>query len=58
MSPLILFALSFRGKLDSLVFDGETNRLCVVEYKTYAPTDPTAQLAQVALYSYMLSAKY
>ncbi|MGB7486291.1 MAG: DNA translocase FtsK, partial [Phormidesmis sp.] len=32
-------------------------RLCVVEYKTYQATDPAAQLAQVALYSYMLKQK-
>ncbi|ACK73489.1 conserved hypothetical protein [Gloeothece citriformis PCC 7424] len=43
------------GKLDSLLFNFAQNRLSVVEYKTYHPVDPTAQLAQVALYSYMLS---
>ncbi|HEY9296742.1 MAG TPA: DNA translocase FtsK, partial [Phormidium sp.] len=45
------------GKLDSILFNLEKNRLMVVEYKTYAPADPSAQLAQlaqVALYSYML----
>jgi S-DNA-T family DNA segregation ATPase FtsK/SpoIIIE len=42
------------GKLDSLVFDFEQPRLCVVEFKTYEPADPSAQLAQVALYSYLL----
>jgi DNA segregation ATPase FtsK/SpoIIIE, S-DNA-T family len=42
------------GKLDCLVFNFEVNRLCVIEYKTYQPADPSAQLAQVALYSYML----
>ncbi len=42
------------GKLDSLVFDYEQRRLCVVEFKTYDPVDPSAQLAQVALYSYLL----
>jgi S-DNA-T family DNA segregation ATPase FtsK/SpoIIIE len=41
-----------RGQLDSLILKGD--RLCVVEYKTYEPADLTAQLAQVALYSYML----
>ena len=45
------------GKLDSLVFDFEKQRLCVVEYKTYEPVDSSAQLAQVALYSYMLREK-
>jgi DNA segregation ATPase FtsK/SpoIIIE, S-DNA-T family len=42
------------GRLDSLVFDREQPRLCVVEFKTYEPADPSAQLAQVALYSYLL----
>src|SRR5919199_6362589 len=42
------------GKLDSLVFNYEQPRLCVVEFKTYEPADPSAQLAQVALYSYLL----
>ncbi|AFZ43586.1 cell division FtsK/SpoIIIE [Halothece sp. PCC 7418] len=42
------------GKFDSLIRDLEKNRLCMVEYKTYAPLDPSAQLAQVALYSYIL----
>lgn len=45
------------GILDSLVFDFETKRLCVVDYKTYHPVDPSAQLAQVSLYSYMLKEK-
>ncbi len=45
------------GKLDSLVFDFEQKRLCVVEYKTYQPADLSAQVAQVALYSYMLAKK-
>jgi S-DNA-T family DNA segregation ATPase FtsK/SpoIIIE len=45
------------GVLDGIVFDFEKNRLCVVEYKTYQPVDPSAQLAQVALYSYMLKEK-
>jgi len=42
------------GKLDSLIFNFEKNRLCVVDYKTYEPVDLSGQLAQVALYSYML----
>lgn len=43
-----------KGRFDSLVYDFEQHRLCVVEYKTYQPVDQSAQLAQVALYSYML----
>lgn len=42
------------GKLDSLILDFEKKRHCVVDYKTYQPVDPSAQLAQVAVYSYML----
>ncbi|BAY97669.1 cell division FtsK/SpoIIIE [Tolypothrix tenuis PCC 7101] len=43
-----------RGEFDCLVFNFELNRLCVVEFKTYQSVDPSAQLAQVSLYSYML----
>ena len=46
-----------QGRFDSLVYDFEQHRLCVVEYKTYQSVDPSAQLAQVALYSYMLREK-
>lgn len=42
------------GKLDNLIYDCKNNRFCVVELKTYNPVDPSAQLAQVALYSYMM----
>jgi DNA segregation ATPase FtsK/SpoIIIE, S-DNA-T family len=42
------------GEYDCLIFDGHQRRFCVVEFKTYAPVDPAAQLAQVALYSYLL----
>ena len=46
-----------KGRFDSLIYDFEHQRLCVVEYKTYQSTDRSAQLAQVALYSYMLQEK-
>lgn len=46
-----------KGRFDSLVYDFTHHRLCVVEYKTYQSPDPSAQLAQVALYSYMLREK-
>ncbi|NET02172.1 MAG: cell division protein FtsK [Sphaerospermopsis sp. SIO1G1] len=46
-----------RGEFDCLVFNFELKRLCMVEFKTYQPVDPAAQLAQVSLYSYMLSQK-
>jgi DNA segregation ATPase FtsK/SpoIIIE, S-DNA-T family len=42
------------GEFDCLVFNFQTKRLCMVEFKTYQPVDPSAQLAQVSLYSYML----
>ncbi|MBW4597056.1 MAG: PD-(D/E)XK nuclease family protein [Brasilonema angustatum HA4187-MV1] len=42
------------GEFDCLVYNFEKKRLCMVEFKTYQPADPSAQLAQVALYSYML----
>ena len=47
-------SLAIAGRLDCLVYDHSKNSLCVVELKTYAPVDPSAQLAQVALYSYMV----
>ena len=43
-----------KGKFDCLIYDATANRLCAVEYKTYEPTDLSAQLAQVSLYSYMV----
>jgi DNA segregation ATPase FtsK/SpoIIIE, S-DNA-T family len=46
------------GEYDCLVFNAATQRLCVVELKTYAPIDPTAQLAQVALYSDLLHERH
>ncbi|NJR58858.1 MAG: cell division protein FtsK [Cyanobacteria bacterium CRU_2_1] len=45
------------GELDCLICDLEHRRLSVVEFKTYQPVDPSAQLAQVALYSYILWTK-
>lgn len=45
------------GTFDCLIYNFELHRLCMVEFKTYQPADPAAQLAQVALYSYMLWAK-
>ena len=42
------------GKLDCLIYDYSKQHFCVVELKTYTPVDPSAQLAQVALYSYMI----
>jgi len=43
-----------KGQFDNLIVDSDRQRLCVVEYKTYEPVDPSAQLAQVAVYSYLL----
>ena len=46
-----------RGEFDCLIYNWESQRLCVIEFKTYQPLDPSAQLAQVSLYSYMLQQK-
>ncbi|PIG95231.1 DNA translocase FtsK [Gloeocapsopsis sp. IPPAS B-1203] len=46
-----------KGRCDSLIYDFAEQRLCVVEYKSYQAVDQSAQLAQVALYSYMLRKK-
>ena len=46
-----------KGQFDNLVFSCQSDRLCAVEYKTYSPADMSAQLAQVAVYSYILKAK-
>ncbi|RUT02804.1 hypothetical protein DSM106972_057240 [Dulcicalothrix desertica PCC 7102] len=43
------------GRYDYLVFNFDLNRLCLIEFKAYQPVDLSAQLAQVAVYSYMLS---
>ncbi len=45
------------GKFDSLIYDLAKDRPCIVEYKTYEPVDPSSQLAQVALYSYIMANK-
>ncbi|MGK7951898.1 MAG: DNA translocase FtsK [Xenococcaceae cyanobacterium] len=42
------------GRLDCLIYDYSQSSFCVVELKTYAPVDASAQLAQVALYSYTI----
>ncbi len=42
------------GKFDSLIYNYDRQRFAVVEFKTYDPIDPSPQLAQVALYSYIL----
>ncbi len=46
-----------QGRFDSLIYDFQNHSLCVVEYKTFISQDKSAQLAQVALYSYMLKEK-
>ena len=46
-----------QGRFDSLVYEFEHHRLCVLEYKTYQSPDKSGQLAQVALYCYMLREK-
>ncbi len=46
-----------RGEFDCLVYNWQRKRLCVIEFKTYQQLDPSAQLAQVSLYGYMLQQK-
>jgi DNA segregation ATPase FtsK/SpoIIIE, S-DNA-T family len=46
------------GEYDCLVYNAAAQRFCVLEFKTYAPIDPTAQLAQVAIYSDLLQARH
>ncbi|MEO1373976.1 MAG: DNA translocase FtsK [Cyanobacteria bacterium J06635_10] len=46
-----------RGEYDCLIYNWERKRLCVIEFKTYQQLDPSAQLAQVSLYSYILRQK-
>ena len=46
-----------RGEFDCLVYNWQRKRLCIIEFKTYQPIDPSAQLAQVSLYGYMLQQK-
>ncbi|WP_414623178.1 DNA translocase FtsK [Calothrix sp. CCY 0018] len=46
-----------RGEFDCLIYNWERKRLCVIEFKTYQQLDPSAQLAQVSLYGYMLQQK-
>ncbi|MGB7442384.1 MAG: PD-(D/E)XK nuclease family protein [Coleofasciculaceae cyanobacterium] len=45
------------GRSDNIIGDLKRDRLYVVDYKTNQPVNPLAQLAQVALYSYMISKK-
>jgi DNA segregation ATPase FtsK/SpoIIIE, S-DNA-T family len=46
------------GEYDCLVYNAAAQRFCVLEFKTYAPIDPTAQLAQVAIYSDLLQSRH
>ena len=46
-----------KGEYDCLIYNFERQRLCLIEFKTYQPIDPSAQLAQVSLYGYMLFKK-
>ncbi len=45
------------GRLDGLVYNWQSRRYCVVDYKTYEPADISAQIAQVALYSFIIKEK-
>ena len=46
------------GQFDGLIYNWQRKRFCVVELKSYDPFDNSSQLAQVALYSYIINKKY
>ncbi|MDJ0556297.1 MAG: PD-(D/E)XK nuclease family protein [Microcoleaceae cyanobacterium MO_207.B10] len=45
------------GKVNNLIFDFETRRLCVVDFQTYETVEVSSQLIGVALYSFLLKQK-
>ncbi len=45
------------GKVNNLIFDFESRRLCVVHYQTYETVEVSSQLIVVALYSFLLKQK-
>lgn len=45
---------TLRGTFDCLVYHAARGRLCIIDYKTYDPIDPSSQLIQIAVYSYIL----
>ncbi|MGD1702169.1 hypothetical protein [Dapis sp. BLCC M229] len=45
------------GKVNNLIFDFESRRLCVVHYQTYETVEVSSQLIGVALYSFLLKQK-
>ncbi|MGK7921474.1 MAG: PD-(D/E)XK nuclease family protein [Trichodesmium sp.] len=45
------------GKVNNLIFDFETRRLCVVHFQTYETVEVSSQLIGVALYSFLLKQK-
>lgn len=42
------------GKVNNLIFEFESRRLCLVHYQTYETVEVSSQLMAVALYSFML----
>ena len=45
------------GKVNNLIFDFESRRLCVLHYQTYETLEVSPQLMAVALYSFLLKQK-
>ena len=45
------------GKVNNLIFDFESRRLCVLHYQTYETLEVSSQLMAVALYSFLLKQK-
>ncbi|NET43935.1 PD-(D/E)XK nuclease family protein [Okeania sp. SIO2B3] len=45
------------GKVNNLIFDFESRRLCVVNYQTYETAEVSSQLMAIALYSFLLKQK-
>jgi len=45
------------GKVNNLIFDFESRRLCMLHYQTYETVEVSSQLIEVALYSFLLKQK-
>jgi DNA segregation ATPase FtsK/SpoIIIE, S-DNA-T family len=46
------------GEYDCLVYNAAAQRFRVLKFKTYGSVDPTAQLAQIAIYSDLLQSRH
>ncbi|MEB3342451.1 hypothetical protein [Okeania sp.] len=50
-------AQKLTGKVNNLIFDFESRRLCVFHFQTYETAEVSSQLIEVALYSFLLKQK-